>query len=184
MHRHIRIKHRDKIPNNEGNSISDQKNCQYCQKMVNKNDWNKHNELCVEASKYVDGQICLICDTEFQIVVEALNHIKKEHIDLISVTEKPSEIVSRYEVKDKGKEDIIDPKYFNKNMNSQYENVNLNVSDRPEPVEVTTIFKCPMCYKKYLSAPDVETHISSFHRIPIEIQKQGGISAKIIEEIL
>ena len=184
MHRHIRIKHRDRIPNNEGNSISDQKNCQYCQKMVNKNDWNKHNELCVEASKYVDGQICLICDTEFQIVVEALNHIKEEHIDLISVTEKPSEIVSRYEVKDKGKEDIIDPKYFNKNMNSQYENVNLNVSDRPEPVEVTTIFKCPMCYKKYLSAPDVETHISSFHRIPIEIQKQGGISAKIIEEIL
>ena len=172
MHRHIRIKHIDEISieknpfsfNSEGNiqSISDQKNCLYCLEMVNKNDWDKHNELCIEASKYVDEQICLICDIEFHVSVEALNHIKKEHLDLIEITEK----------------------CFNENMNSQDENVNMNIPDRPEPVEVTTIFKCSICYKKYLSAWDVETHISSFHRIPIEIQKQGGISTKIIEEIL
>ena len=205
MHRHIRIKHRDEISNeknpissnSEGNiqSISDQKNCLYCLEMVNKNDWNKHNELCIEASKYVNEEICLICDIEFHTSVEALNHIKKEHIDLIEITEKPSEVIPRPVVKDKVKndikEDVFDTEYFNENMNSQDKkicsndfNEKRNIPDRPEPVEITTIFKCSMCYKKYLSASDVETHIASFHRIPIEIQKQGGISTKIIEEIL
>jgi hypothetical protein len=197
MHRHIRIKHRDEIPNNEGNiqSISDQKNCLYCLEMVNENDRNKHNELCLEASKYMSEEMCLICDIEFHTSVEALNHIKKEHIDLIEITEEPSEVIPRPLVKDKVKtdikEDVFDKEYFNENMNSQDEkfcsddfNVKRNIQDRPEPVEITTIFKCSMCFKKYLSASDVETHISSFHRIPIEIRKQGCIPTKIIEEIL
>ena len=191
MYKHIRKKHIDEISNeknpirsnSEGNikSIYDLKNCQYCLEMVYKNDWDKHNELCIEASKYVDEQMCLICEVEFQIAVEALNHIKKDHLELIEIIEKQSEIIQRCQVKEKN----------NANMNRKDEkicssdfNVNMNIQDRPEPVEVTTIFKCSLCFKKYLSASDVETHISSFHRIPIEIQKQGGISTKIIEEIL
>ena len=137
----------------------------------------------------------LICDIEFHTSVEALNHIKKEHIDLIEITEKPSAVIPRPVVKDKVKtdikEDVFDTEYFNENMNSQDEkicsndfNVKRNIQDKPEPVEITTIFKCSMCFKKYLSASDAETHISSFHRIPIEIQKQGCIPTKIIEEIL
>ena len=121
--------------------------------------------------------------------------IKKDHINIIEITEKPSEVIPRPVVKDKVKtdikEDVFDTEYFNENMKSQDEqicsndfNVNRNIQDRPEPVEITTIFKCSMCFKKYLSASDVEKHISSFHRIPIEIQKQGGISTKIIAEIL
>ena len=122
-----------------------------------------------------------LCEIEFQIAVEALNHIKKDHLELIEIIEKQSEIIQRCQVKEKN----------NANMNRKDEkicssdfNVNMNIPDRPEPVEVTTIFKCSLCFKKYLSASDVKTHISSFHRIPIEIQKQGGISTKIIEEIL
>ena len=63
-------------------------------------------------------------------------------------------------------------------------NVNMNGQENQEPLEITTIFKCSICFKKYLSSYDVETHISSFHRIPIEVQKQGGVLTKIIKEIL
>lgn len=66
-----------------GESISDEKNCLYCLEMVNKNYWNKHNELCIEASKYFNEEMCLICDMQFHTSVEALNHIKKHHIDII-----------------------------------------------------------------------------------------------------
>ena len=32
-----------------------------------------------------------------------------------------------------------------------------------EPRELTTIYTCPMCYKKYASLSDLESHISLFH---------------------
>ena len=40
-----------------------------------------------------------------------------------------------------------------------------------EPQELTKIFKCQMCLRKYVSYRDVEVHIQIFHQIPIKIQK-------------
>ena len=188
-------------------SVSYQKNlenvtithkCMSCKEMVNKNEWNKHNELCIEASKYVEELMCLICDFEFDTLVESIDHVKKEHLDLIGVKEKPCEIVpqaiDKTKVKTEIKKEIFDSMNsndFDVNLDIQEKmtnfsdlNVNMNGQDNQEPLEITTLFKCSMCFKKYLSSYDVETHISSFHRIPIEVQKKGGISTAIIKEIL
>ena len=43
---------------------------------------------------------------------------------------------------------------------------------RNQPNELTAIFTCPICSKNYGSIPDIETHISSFHRIPRKVQRQ------------
>ena len=53
--------------------------CVGCQEMVNKNEWNKHIELCIEASKYVADQMCFICDLEFNSLVTLIDHVKKDH---------------------------------------------------------------------------------------------------------
>ena len=63
----------------------------------------------------------------------------------------------------------------------------METSEYTEPKELTTIFVCPMCFKKYASLPDVETHISVFHRIPLKVQRQslqGGKSMAIITQSL
>ena len=59
------------------------------------------NRTTSTSRKYVDELMCLICDIEFHIVVEALNHVKKEHLDLIEITEKQSEIIQKSQVKEK-----------------------------------------------------------------------------------
>ena len=59
--------------------------------------------------------------------------------------------------------------------------------NRVEPRELTTIYTCPMCYKKYASLSDLESHISLFHRIPKKVQRQsmqGGKSMAIITQSL
>ena len=63
-------------------------------------------------------------------------------------------------------------------------NVDTEMFDNePEPIEITSIYKCPICFKKYASSFDVELHISQFHNIPHEIQKQA-LALAIIEEQL
>ena len=99
---------------------------------------------------------------------------------------------SKGEVKTEIKEELIDennPDTDDKTVlnNPDNSNVNTDIFDKPEPTEITTIFKCPICLKKYVSYSDVETHISVFHRIPLEVQKQsilGGVSTAIIQESL
>lgn len=61
-------------------------------------DLTEDNELCIKASKYVDDEICLICDKEFHTSVEALNHIKKEHIDIMIEDEITSPLMSKKEI--------------------------------------------------------------------------------------
>ena len=56
-----------------------------------------------------------------------------------------------------------------------------------EPMEITSLFRCPMCNKKYLTHSNVEKHISVFHKIPLNFQRQslqGGISTAICQEIV
>ena len=61
-------------------------------------DLTDDNDLCIKASKYVDDEICLICDMEFHTSVEALNHIKKEHIDIMIEDEITSPLMSKKEI--------------------------------------------------------------------------------------
>ena len=61
-------------------------------------DLTEDFELCIKASKYVDDEICLICDMEFHTSVEALNHIKKEHIDIMIEDEITSPLMSKKEI--------------------------------------------------------------------------------------
>ena len=206
----------------EKEDIQDKNNdcteCTHCQTMVDKNSWNEHMSLCQEASKYMDVQTCLICETEFDSVTEVAKHIKKEHLDIIIVMEKISEVAPQTKVKqevinldeendyispilDKNKarpktskiksevkEEIIDLDDLNdctenvSNLNNQMRTI-----DRGEPKELTTIYTCPMCYKKYASLSDLESHISLFHRIPKKVQRQsmqGGKSMAIITQSL
>ena len=188
---------------NQSNSCTE---CTLCKEMLDKNNWNKHTELCQEASKYMNGQTCLICEIEFDSITEVAKHIKKEHLDIIFVLEKQSEVPqtnvkeevidlvqendsvsppieinnSRPEivkVKPEMKEEII----YLDNLNEQTETTGL------EPRELTAIHICPMCFRKYASLSDLESHISLFHRIPKKIQRQtmqGGQSMSIITQTL
>ena len=61
-------------------------------------DLTDDNDLCIKASKYVDYEMCLICDMEFHTSVEALNHIKKEHIDIMIEDEISSPLMSKKEI--------------------------------------------------------------------------------------
>ena len=192
--------------------------CTHCQEMVDKNSWNKHMWLCREAFKYMDIQTCLICEIEFDTITEVAKHIKKEHLDIIIVMEKISEVppqtivkeevinleeendyispsadenkarLKTSKIKSELKEEIIDLDDFNEatenlsNLNNQKGTIN-----RAEPRELTTIYTCPMCYKKYASLSDLESHISLFHRIPKKVQRQsmqGGKSMAIITQSL
>ena len=206
----------------EKEDIQDKNNdcteCTHCQEMVNKNSWNKHMSLCQEALKYMDVQTCLICEIEFDSVTEVAKHIKKEHLDIIIVMEKISEVAPQAnikqevinldeendyilpiadenkarlktsKIKSEVKEEIINLDDFNEptenlsNLNNQTGTIN-----GAEPQELTTIYTCPMCYKKYASLSDLESHISLFHRIPKKVQRQsmqGGKSMAIITQSL
>ena len=48
-------------------------------------------------------------------------------------------------------------------------------------LEVTKLYKCPICQSKWLHYKKAQNHIANFHRIPIELQSQFGIT---IEEII
>ena len=192
--------------------------CTQCQETVHNFDWNKHTERCQEAFKYMDGQTCLICEIEFDSVTEVANHIKKEHLDIIIVMEKISDVSQKTEVKQEiinleeendyispildenksrpktskikseVKEEIIDLDDLNDcTENGSSFNNQTRTFDRGEPQELTTIYTCPMCYKKYASLSDLESHISLFHRIPKKVQRQsmqGGKSMAIITQSL
>ena len=56
-------------------------------------------KLSQEASKYMNGQTCLICEIEFDSITEVAKHIKKEHLDIIIVMEKISEVAPQTKVK-------------------------------------------------------------------------------------
>jgi len=45
--------------------------------------------------------------------------------------------------------------------------------DLEVPREITELFTCPMCFKKYASHSDMENHIAIFHKIPRKIQRQS-----------
>ena len=76
-------------------NISTSKHCNYCNEILeNGKSGKKHDlELCHEASKYINGQTCLICDIEFGATIEVAKHIKKEHLDIIVILELRSEAV-------------------------------------------------------------------------------------------
>jgi hypothetical protein len=161
---------------------------------VSPNDFETHIELCKDALNYVDNQTCLICDIEFDVLSKALKHIRTEHQDIIIVSTSDTILQQNIkgEVKIEIKEEFIDENNLELDVKTTLNdpdnaNVNMDIFDKPEPIEITTIFKCPICLKKYVSYSDVETHISGFHRIPLEVQRQsilGGVSTAIIQENL
>ena len=59
--------------------------------------------------------------------------------------------------------------------------------DEEDEYELTTIYKCPMCFKKFANLPHIEKHIFKFHKIPIDVQRRsmhGGHAMSIIKEKL
>ena len=56
-----------------------------------------------------------------------------------------------------------------------------NLDQEDDSGEVTKLYKCPFCQTKWLNLKKAQNHIVSFHRIPIELQLQFGIT---IEEII
>ena len=197
----------------EKENVQDKNNdcteCTHCKEMVGKNSWNEHSWLCQEALKYINEQTCMICEIEFRSKTEVAKHTKKEHLDIIivmeSISEAPKTNVVKEEVIDLDEEqdcatNVFDSKKFKleaKNIKSEVKEEIINLDDltdnlvennqKFEPRELTTIFTCPMCFKKYASLTDLETHIALFHRIPKKVQRQsmqGGKSMTIITQIL
>ena len=187
---------------NQSNSSSE---CTLCKEMLDKSNWNKHTELCQEASKYINGQTCLICEIEFDSITEVAKHIKKEHLDIIFVFERQSEVPQtnvKEEVIDLVEEnDSVSPLIERNNSRPEsvkvkpemkeeiiyLDNLNEQTETGLEPRELTAIHICPMCFKKYASLSDLESHISLFHRIPKNVQRksmQGGQSMSIITQTL
>ena len=102
---------------------------------------------------------------------EILNVKPKMKEDIIIILDKENYFISptvdknksRFEtakIKCETKVEIIDLD----DLNECTENVsNMNDQKGAEPHELTTIYTCPMCYKKYASLSDLESHISLFH---------------------
>ena len=131
--------------------------CKHCKEVVNKNDWNKHYEICLEASKYMDEKTCLVCDNEFDSTIQGVKHIRMEHSNVIGISQENSKENSQ----GNSKEEI--------NLSDDENDSKIS---RNQPNELTVIFTCPICSKNYGSIPDIETHISAFHRIPRKVQRQ------------
>ena len=41
------------------------------------------NSFCIDTSKYIDNQTCLICDSEFESTSETTKHIEDKHLDIV-----------------------------------------------------------------------------------------------------
>ena len=199
MYAHIRKRHGNEVQNDAkmNNEESEEKEnhpaekvfkksnnskCMHCDEIIEENDFDSHStKLCEDASNYVNGQKCLICDTEFELPTKAIKHVMANHLDIIQLSTVeviPSENIVGTEIK----QEIMDT-----NTDSKNSYLKMDGFLKPEPIEITTLFKCPICSKKYLSYSDVETHMSVFHRIPLEVQKQSiqrGVSTAIIKENL
>ena len=93
------------------------------------------NELCIKASKYLNEEMCLICDMQFHTSVEALNHIKKEHIDIIE----PKKVMIE--------DEITSPLMSKKEIDKQMENP----------------FSCALCKKAFSQPNDLQNHVESNH---------------------
>ena len=152
--------------------------CMYCEEMVEENERDEHNQLCLELDKFIDEKTCLICDIDFDTTSKVANHIRKEHLSLIGIQKGQVEnvqIAKKQSIKVEHSQEMIDLE-------------NLSMETDPlalEPSEMTRNFTCPMCGKKYLILSDVENHLSSFHRIAKKVQKilmQGDKSVAIIKE--
>ena len=164
MRRHINYGHQKlKIKGIQSIKKLSVQECKHCQEVVNKNNWNKHYEMCIEASKYMDEQTCLVCDTEFDSTIQGVKHIRLEHSDVIGISQENSQKNSKENSKENSLEEI--------NL-SDNENEYKTKILRNQPKELTAIFTCPICSKSYGSIPDIETHISAFHRIPRKLQRQ------------
>ena len=74
-----------------------------------------------------------------------------------------------------------------KKIDSPNENDNkievIEESVNHEPKELTEVYKCQMCLRKYVSNRDVEMHIQLFHKISIKIQRKS-MSGLIIKQII
>ena len=55
-----------------------------------------------------------------------------------------------------------------------------------EPPEITELFTCPLCLKKYASVAHMENHIAIIHKVSKKIQRQslqgGNNSLFVIKE--
>ena len=55
-----------------------------------------------------------------------------------------------------------------------------------EPPEITELFTCPLCFKKYASVAHMENHIAIIHKVSKKIQRQslqgGNNSLFVIKE--
>ena len=109
----------------------------------------------------MDEKICLVCDNEFDSTIQGVKHIRLEHSDVIGISQKNSQENSQEKSQETSQEE----------MNLSDDENDSKIS-RNQPNELTAIFTCPICSKNYGSIPDIETHISSFHRIPRKVQRQ------------
>ena len=91
-------------------------------------DLTEDDELCIKASKYNNEETCLICDMEFHTSVQALNHINKEHIDIMIEDEISSPLMSKKEI-DKNPFSFSQPNSLQIDVESNH--LNTSLEDTP-----------------------------------------------------
>mgnify|MGYP001263182833 CR=1 FL=1 len=131
---------------------------------------------------------CNECPQSFELEFELAMHSKKHHCDnatplkKIQIGESFSLSHIKYELEDEEVDLDLCAATTVEPIICQSESV-------PQPtlgietldLEVTKLYKCPICQSKWLHYKKAQNHIANFHRIPIELQSQFGIT---IDEII
>ena len=66
---------------------SNDSKCMQCDEIIEESNFDSHStKLCEDTSNYVNGQKCLICDTEFELPTKAIKHVMANHLDIIQLS--------------------------------------------------------------------------------------------------
>ena len=136
--------------------------------------------------KFIKEKLCLICDVESDSTSEAVKHMKEYHMSIIS-----EQINQKFET---GKlknehgnvaidlkiQDVFQVRKLSDNVEvkelfeldndsqimPQLKNDDLNeILDR---IESSSKFICQLCFVSHVTLQDLESHLSSFHRISLQ----------------
>ena len=134
---------------------------------------------------------CNECPKSFELRFELEMHSKKQHHNNATPLKKLriSESFSLSHIKSEDeKVDLDDAATTLKPIVGQHESMpqpttgieTQNLDQEDDSGEVTKLYKCPFCQTKWLNLKKAQNHIVNFHRIPIELQSQFGITIKEI----
>ena len=135
------------------------------------------------ASKFIKERLCLICDVESESTSEAVKHMKEYHMSIISEQSNQKlqdeklkneygnvsldlKIQDVFQVRNLSN-DVVVKELFELDSDSQIL-PQLNPNEILDKIESSSKFICQLCFVSYVTLQDLESHLSSFHRISLQ----------------